>query len=175
MRNKNFFWILTILLTVICLYQLSFTWYASNEEEKAAKEANASVKQLKEEASKRNWELSIEVKDSTNESGYEDTLSYRLKTDSTFSKLAPGNKIILDNKAAGDYTFEFKNADSITSLLTVRVGNVKDTFYVADLKEVGGKAAVKVLNQRNKGVLPNNAVVDFQSTGIGRRGKSSIC
>lgn len=165
MRNKNFFWILTILLTVICLYQLSFTWYASNEEEKATKEAKANVKALKEEASKRNWELSIEVKDSTNEAGYEDTLSYRLKSDSTFSKLAPGNRIIFDNKAQGDYTFEFKNADSLTSQLTVRVGNTKDTFYITDLKELGAKAAVKLINQRNKGVLPNNAVVDFNQPG----------
>lgn len=50
MRNKGFFWFLTILLSVVCLYQLSFTWYATREERKAEKEAMARVNQLKKEA-----------------------------------------------------------------------------------------------------------------------------
>ena len=50
MRNKGFFWFLTILLTVVCLYQLSFTWYATREERKAEKEAVARVSALKKEA-----------------------------------------------------------------------------------------------------------------------------
>jgi len=50
MRNKGFFWFLTILLTVVCLYQLSFTWYATREERKAEKEAVARVNALKKEA-----------------------------------------------------------------------------------------------------------------------------
>jgi len=50
MRNKGFFWFLTILLTVVCLYQLSFTWYATREERKAEKEAVARVSELKKEA-----------------------------------------------------------------------------------------------------------------------------
>ena len=29
MRNKGFFWFLTILLTAICVYQLSFTWVSN--------------------------------------------------------------------------------------------------------------------------------------------------
>jgi hypothetical protein len=41
MRNKRFFWGLTIILLLVCLYQLSFTWYASSEEKLAAKEAEA--------------------------------------------------------------------------------------------------------------------------------------
>lgn len=43
MRNKGFFWFLTILLTAVCLYQLSFTWVANSEENKAEKEAQAMV------------------------------------------------------------------------------------------------------------------------------------
>lgn len=43
MRNKGFFWFLTILLTAVCLYQLSFTWVSNSEEEKAAKEAQIMV------------------------------------------------------------------------------------------------------------------------------------
>ena len=39
MRIKGFFWFLTILLTVVCLYQLSFTWVASNVEADAEKQA----------------------------------------------------------------------------------------------------------------------------------------
>ena len=48
MRLKGFFWFLTILLTVVCVYQLSFTWVASNVEKKAEKEAVLKVNQLKE-------------------------------------------------------------------------------------------------------------------------------
>ncbi|PHR30404.1 MAG: protein translocase subunit SecDF [Fluviicola sp.] len=43
MRNKGFFWFLTILLTAVCLYQLSFTWVANSVENKAEKEAQAMV------------------------------------------------------------------------------------------------------------------------------------
>lgn len=53
MRNKGFFWFLTILLTVVCLYQLSFTWVSSREEKKAEKEAVLRVRQLREEAFKQ--------------------------------------------------------------------------------------------------------------------------
>ncbi len=52
MRNKGFFWFITILLTVICVYQLSFTWVSNNVEKKAEKEANALVAELKAEALK---------------------------------------------------------------------------------------------------------------------------
>ena len=50
MRNKGFFWFLTILLTVVCIYQLSFTWFSSSIEDKASKEANERVAELKKEA-----------------------------------------------------------------------------------------------------------------------------
>ena len=52
MRNKGFFWFLTVLLTAICLYQLSFTWVTSNTEAKADKEADIRLAELKEEAAK---------------------------------------------------------------------------------------------------------------------------
>lgn len=45
MRNKGFFWFLTILLTVVCIYQLSFTWVTNNVEKKAEKEAIAKVEE----------------------------------------------------------------------------------------------------------------------------------
>ncbi len=50
MRLKGFFWFLSILLTAVCVYQLSFTWVASNVENKAAKEADLKVKMLRDEA-----------------------------------------------------------------------------------------------------------------------------
>ncbi|MEY4792151.1 MAG: hypothetical protein RIT34_958 [Bacteroidota bacterium] len=50
MRLKGFFWFLSILLTAVCVYQLSFTWVASNVESKAAKEADLKVKMLRDEA-----------------------------------------------------------------------------------------------------------------------------
>ncbi len=50
MRNKGFFWFLTILLTVVCFYQLSFTWVSTSVEKKADKEANEKVVELKKQA-----------------------------------------------------------------------------------------------------------------------------
>lgn len=50
MRLKGFFWFLTILLTAVSVYQLSFTWVASGVEKKAEKEAIMKVNQLKQEA-----------------------------------------------------------------------------------------------------------------------------
>ncbi len=50
MRLKGFFWFLTILLTAVCVYQLSFTSVASSVERKAEKEAVLKVEQLKREA-----------------------------------------------------------------------------------------------------------------------------
>ncbi|MBI3239436.1 MAG: protein translocase subunit SecF, partial [Flavobacteriia bacterium] len=47
MRNKGFFWFLTIVLTAVCIYQLSFTLVASNVEEDAAKEAVVRAEELK--------------------------------------------------------------------------------------------------------------------------------
>lgn len=53
MKNKGFFWFLTITLTAVCLYQLSFTWVSSREEGRAEKEAIMRVKQLREDAFKQ--------------------------------------------------------------------------------------------------------------------------
>ncbi len=50
MRNKGFFWFITILLTAVCLYQLSFTWVSNSVEKKSEKEADERVEALKKEA-----------------------------------------------------------------------------------------------------------------------------
>ncbi len=47
MRNKGFFWFLTILLTAVCVYQLSFTWVAIDVENDAEREALGLVEELK--------------------------------------------------------------------------------------------------------------------------------
>lgn len=47
MRNKGFFWFLTILLTAVCLYQLSFTFVSNSVEKKSEKEADERVADLK--------------------------------------------------------------------------------------------------------------------------------
>ena len=52
MRNKGFFWFLTILLTAVCIYQLSFTWVSSSVESKAEKKAETQVKKDIENAKK---------------------------------------------------------------------------------------------------------------------------
>ncbi len=54
MRNKGFFWFLTITLVVVCVYQLSFTWVTNSVETKAEKEAMIRVDELKAEANKIN-------------------------------------------------------------------------------------------------------------------------
>lgn len=50
MRNKGFFWFLTILLTGVCVYQLSFTWVAIGVENDAEREALGLVDDLKAKA-----------------------------------------------------------------------------------------------------------------------------
>ena len=52
MRNKGFFWFLTILLTAVCLYQLSFTWVTMSTEQSADKKANIALAELKATAAK---------------------------------------------------------------------------------------------------------------------------
>ena len=54
MRNKGFFWFISVLLVSVCLYQLSFTWVASNVEAAAEKKANQKVRALRKEAAKNN-------------------------------------------------------------------------------------------------------------------------
>jgi SecD/SecF fusion protein len=52
MRNKGFFWFLTITLAVVCVYQLSFTWVSNSVEKKAEKEALIRVDELRAEVKK---------------------------------------------------------------------------------------------------------------------------
>jgi SecD/SecF fusion protein len=54
MRNKGFFWFLTILLTAVCVYQLSFTWVTINVENEAEREALGRVEELKKQAASNN-------------------------------------------------------------------------------------------------------------------------
>jgi SecD/SecF fusion protein len=54
MRNKGFFWFISVLLVSVCLYQLSFTWVASNVEAAAEKKADQKVRALRKEAAKNN-------------------------------------------------------------------------------------------------------------------------
>lgn len=50
MRNKGFFWFITILLVAVSLYQLSFTMVSNSVEKKSEKEANEKVADLRKEA-----------------------------------------------------------------------------------------------------------------------------
>lgn len=43
MRNKGFFWFLTITISIVCLYQISFTFESHSVEKQAAKYADAQV------------------------------------------------------------------------------------------------------------------------------------
>lgn len=46
MRNKGFFWFFTIVLAVVCIYQLSFTFIANGVESEAEANAEVSVEEL---------------------------------------------------------------------------------------------------------------------------------
>ena len=61
MRNKGFFWFLTILLTAVCVYQISFTFVSNSVEKKAEKEANEKVADLKLKAATTGEEYSKPV------------------------------------------------------------------------------------------------------------------
>jgi SecD/SecF fusion protein len=50
MRNKGFFWFLTIVLSAVCIYQLSFTWVSNSVEKKADREADDRVAALRKQA-----------------------------------------------------------------------------------------------------------------------------
>lgn len=52
MRLKGFFWFLTITLITVCVYQLSFTWVATNVENDAEKTATTLANLYKKEAAK---------------------------------------------------------------------------------------------------------------------------
>ena len=54
MRLKGFFLLFTLVLTAVCLYQLSFTWVASGVEKKAEKEAILKVQALRKQAKDNN-------------------------------------------------------------------------------------------------------------------------
>ena len=54
MRNKGFFWFLTIVLTAVCVYQLSFTWVTLNVEEEAEQQAIARVEEAIQKAKSTN-------------------------------------------------------------------------------------------------------------------------
>ena len=54
MRLKGFFLLFTLVLTAVCIYQLSFTWVASGVERKAEKEAILKVQALRKQAKDNN-------------------------------------------------------------------------------------------------------------------------
>lgn len=64
MRNKGFFWFLTILLTVICIYQLSFTWVSTGIENKVDKSCTQKVDE-KFEAAKKNGDSLVYLPNDT--------------------------------------------------------------------------------------------------------------
>lgn len=47
MRNKGFFWFLTILVAIVCVYQISFTFVVNRVEQDAEKYANVQLDSLK--------------------------------------------------------------------------------------------------------------------------------
>ena len=59
MRIKGFFWFLTILLTAVCLYQLSFTWVANDVESDAGKTADQTILKIKKEAMASNNGIAV--------------------------------------------------------------------------------------------------------------------
>jgi len=60
MRNRGFFWFLTILLVIISVYQVSFTFVSNSVEKKVAKEVEGELGDYKELASKTGDTLVID-------------------------------------------------------------------------------------------------------------------
>lgn len=60
MRNRGFFWFLTILLVIISVYQVSFTFVSNSVEKKVAKEVEGELSDYKELASKTGDTLVID-------------------------------------------------------------------------------------------------------------------
>lgn len=59
MRNKGFFWFLTAVIALVCVYQLSFTFVSNGIEEDAEKQALAMVDELEEKAIAENDTVSV--------------------------------------------------------------------------------------------------------------------
>jgi SecD/SecF fusion protein len=170
MRNKGFFWGLTILLLVVCLYQLSFTWYASSEEKLAAKEAKAKVKKLKLEAANNKWNVAIEFRDTTLTGIVSDSLEYKSSMDTAFKKLTPGKKILFSNLEKGSYNITVKNSNASLGEFRFELGDYKNSSMKEDssvqkINALGLIAKIQTSNRYNRAMLPNKTEVDFSKQG----------
>jgi SecD/SecF fusion protein len=88
MRNKGFFWFLTILLTAVCVYQLSFTWVATNVEKDAEKEAVIRAEDLRKQA--------METKDTAVVLPNQTTFDYREGESFELAKAAFLNQVLTE-------------------------------------------------------------------------------
>ena len=170
MRNKGFFWGLTIILLVVCLYQLSFTWYASSEEKLAAKEAEAKVKKLKLEAGTKKWDVTVEFRDSSLSGIVADTLEYKFSSEKSFKKLIPGKKILFSNLEKGAYNITVKNSNASLAEFRFELGDYKNNSTKEDssvqkISSLGLIAKIHTSNRYNRAMLPNQSEVDFSKQG----------
>jgi SecD/SecF fusion protein len=118
MRNKGFFWFLTILLSAVCVYQLSFTFVSNSVEKKAEKEAVIRVGELQKEASKNNG---IAVLPNGTEVDFKEPESYEL------AKAAYVNLILQE-----------KGSQAVYPLLGSNFQQVKNRSMAFGLDLVGG-------------------------------------
>ncbi len=118
MRNKGFFWFLTILLSAVCVYQLSFTFVSNSVEKKADKEAIIRVGELKKEALKNNG---IAVLPNGTEVDFKEPESYEL------AKAAYVNLILQE-----------KGSQAVYPLLGSNFQQVKNRSMAFGLDLVGG-------------------------------------
>jgi SecD/SecF fusion protein len=118
MRNKGFFWFLTILLTAVCVYQLSFTFVSNSVEKKAEKEAIIRVEELKKEASKNNG---IAILPNGSEINFNEPEAYEL------AKSAYVNVILQE-----------KGSESVYPILGSNFQQVKNRSMAFGLDLVGG-------------------------------------
>lgn len=88
MRNKGFFWFLTILLTVVCVYQLSFTWVTTNVEKDAEKEAVIRAEDLKKQA--------LEAHDTITELPNQTTVNFTKSESFELAKAAFLNQVLTE-------------------------------------------------------------------------------
>ncbi len=116
MRNKGFFWFLTIILVAACLYQLSFTWVASNVENAAEREASRRV------------EEAIKSAQTTNNIYFLNGVEYNVK-DADFKEIA---------KAAFVNNVLKERADKKVGMFGSTYSSVKSKALALGLDLVGG-------------------------------------
>ena len=177
MRNKGFFWFITILLTVVCVYQLSFTFVSNGVEKKAAKTADMQLAELQKQypnpgdsASVNGVNIAINTPEGAEIAkaslinsilkGKADTKVYPL-LGSTFSDVKKRSLAFgLDLVGGMSVTMEISIPDLVKSYARSERDSKFKRVYDASLKEYGrGGDFVDIFIAKHKAFYPNEEMI----------------